>query len=271
MRRRAWTADRRAVPRSEEPAGLGRHGRLGRDDLLQHRRSGQAQHSRSPRSWKDLTKPVYKGQIVMPHPASSRHRFLRRVGVAADVGRSRRLEVHGRSAREHRAVHALGLASRAPRRPTVNTSSASRSSTAPTARKRRASRSTSCSRRRAWAGISRPSASTRARRTWPQRRSCSDWSISDEAMALYANNFAIVAVPSMNKPLPNVPADYGKRLVKNDFAWAAKNREQHPGRVEQALRVARRRRSSQAPGRPAAAMTALRAFDRWHRPLRRAS
>ena len=33
-----------AVPRSEEPAGLGRHGRVGRDDLLQHRRSGQAQH-----------------------------------------------------------------------------------------------------------------------------------------------------------------------------------------------------------------------------------
>src|SRR6266568_2702208 len=24
-----------------------------------------------PESWKDLTKPVYKGQIVMPHPASS--------------------------------------------------------------------------------------------------------------------------------------------------------------------------------------------------------
>ena len=27
-----------------------------------------------PETWKDLTKPVYKGQIVMPHPASSRHR-----------------------------------------------------------------------------------------------------------------------------------------------------------------------------------------------------
>ena len=52
-----------------------------------------------------------------------------------------------------------------------------------------------------------------------------DWSISDEAMGLYAANFAIVAVPSLSKPLPNVPADYASRLVKNDFAWAAKNRE----------------------------------------------
>jgi len=52
-----------------------------------------------------------------------------------------------------------------------------------------------------------------------------DWSISDAAMGLYAANFAIVAVPSLSKPLPNVPADYASRLVKNDFAWAAKNRD----------------------------------------------
>src|SRR5882672_11210492 len=29
-----------------------------------------------PETWKDLTKPVYKGQIVMPHPASSGTGFL---------------------------------------------------------------------------------------------------------------------------------------------------------------------------------------------------
>ena len=44
-------------------------------------------------------------------------------------------------------------------------------------------------------------------------------------MELYAKNFAIVAMPGIAKPLPNVPADYEKRLVKNDFAWAAKNRD----------------------------------------------
>ena len=30
---------------------------------------------------------------------------------------------------------------------------------------------------------------------------------------------------ALSKPLPNVPADYANRLVKNDFAWAAKNRD----------------------------------------------
>ena len=63
-----------------------------------------------------------------------------------------------------------------------------------------------------------------------------DWAVSDEAMGLYAKNFAIVAVPSQNKPLPNVPADYASRLAKNDFAWAAKNRDRILGRVVEALR-----------------------------------
>ena len=44
-------------------------------------------------------------------------------------------------------------------------------------------------------------------------------------MELYAKNYAIVAMPGVAQPLPNVPADYEKRLVKNDFAWAAKNRD----------------------------------------------
>ena len=61
-----------------------------------------------PETWKDLTKPVYKGKIVMPNPASSGTGYLDVTALAADVGRGRRLEVHGRAAREHRAVHALG-------------------------------------------------------------------------------------------------------------------------------------------------------------------
>lgn len=44
-------------------------------------------------------------------------------------------------------------------------------------------------------------------------------------MELYANNFAIVAVPGIAKPLPNIPADYEARLVKLDFNQAAANRE----------------------------------------------
>ena len=52
-----------------------------------------------------------------------------------------------------------------------------------------------------------------------------DWMVTPEAMALYAKNFAVLAMPGVAKPLEFVPADYEQRLVKNDFAWSAKNRD----------------------------------------------
>jgi len=52
-----------------------------------------------------------------------------------------------------------------------------------------------------------------------------DWMITREAMELYAKNFAVLAVPGIAKSLDFVPADYEARLVKNDFSWSAKNRD----------------------------------------------
>lgn len=56
-------------------------------------------------------------------------------------------------------------------------------------------------------------------------RKLADWASGKDAMALYGKNFAITAVPGMASPLPNIPADYEARLVKMDFTWAAENRE----------------------------------------------
>ena len=56
-------------------------------------------------------------------------------------------------------------------------------------------------------------------------RSLMDWLATPGAMELYAKNFAVLAMPGVAKPLDFVPADYEKRLVKNDFAWSAKNRD----------------------------------------------
>jgi iron(III) transport system substrate-binding protein len=52
-----------------------------------------------------------------------------------------------------------------------------------------------------------------------------DWAISDPAMKEYAKSFAIVTVPT-GQPVPEgFPKDASKQLVKNDFNWAAKNRD----------------------------------------------
>jgi len=52
-----------------------------------------------------------------------------------------------------------------------------------------------------------------------------DWASSKDAMMLYGKNFAITAQPGVAAPLANVPKDYEARLVKLDFNWAADNRE----------------------------------------------
>jgi len=52
-----------------------------------------------------------------------------------------------------------------------------------------------------------------------------DWASSKDAMKLYGKNFAITAQPGVAEPLANIPKDYEQRLVKMDFNWSAKNRE----------------------------------------------
>lgn len=52
-----------------------------------------------------------------------------------------------------------------------------------------------------------------------------DWVATKEANEAFAKNFAIVAHPAVKPVLPFLPADLHKHLIKNDFAFAAKNRD----------------------------------------------
>ncbi|NLR75104.1 putative 2-aminoethylphosphonate ABC transporter substrate-binding protein [Leeia aquatica] len=56
-------------------------------------------------------------------------------------------------------------------------------------------------------------------------RKLADWSASVSANELYEKNFAIVAIPGIAKPNAFIPADYEKRLVKQDLRWSASNRD----------------------------------------------
>lgn len=52
-----------------------------------------------------------------------------------------------------------------------------------------------------------------------------DWAVSMEAMKEYAQSFAITGYPT-GQPVPaGFPADPTKQMIKNDFDWAAKNRD----------------------------------------------
>lgn len=52
-----------------------------------------------------------------------------------------------------------------------------------------------------------------------------DWALSPEVMKMYAKVYPVTAYPT-GEPIPEpYPADPFKQLIKNDFNWAAKNRD----------------------------------------------
>ncbi|MFH6786092.1 MULTISPECIES: extracellular solute-binding protein [Methylobacterium] len=56
-------------------------------------------------------------------------------------------------------------------------------------------------------------------------RRVADWAASREANALYARSFAIVAHPSVASPSPVYPLHAEARMIRNDLAWMARNRD----------------------------------------------
>ncbi len=56
-------------------------------------------------------------------------------------------------------------------------------------------------------------------------RKLADWATSKDAMMLYGKNFAVTAQPGVAPQLAGIPADYEARLIKMDFEKSAANRE----------------------------------------------
>jgi iron(III) transport system substrate-binding protein len=52
-----------------------------------------------------------------------------------------------------------------------------------------------------------------------------DWVATKEANEAFAKNFALVAHPDVKPALAHLPADLDKKLINNDFAFAASNRD----------------------------------------------
>lgn len=52
-----------------------------------------------------------------------------------------------------------------------------------------------------------------------------DWAISEKAMRMYNEGYAVVAMPGIAKPVPHFPEGIENAMIENDFEWAALNRE----------------------------------------------
>jgi iron(III) transport system substrate-binding protein len=177
-----------------------------------------------PETWKDLTKPVYKGQIVMPHPASSGTGYFDVTAWLQVYGEAEGWKfMDGLHENIAQYMHSGSrpCAAAANGEYVIGISFEYRAN-----REKAQGKPIDLVFPKEGLGWDLEAIGIyKGTKNLAAAQKLEDWAASDAAMALYAKNFAIVAVPTLSQPLPNVPANYGSMLVKNDFDWASKNRD----------------------------------------------
>ena len=178
----------------------------------------------APASWADLTKPEFKGQIVMPNPASSGTGFLMVSGWLQMMGEEAAWKYMDAL---HQNIAAYTHSGSKPCK-----QAAAGEFAVGISFEYRANQS-----RKGGAPIEailpkeglgwdmEASAVMAATKQADAARKLLDWSVTEDANKLYAQNYAIVALPGVQSKLEFVKGDVESMLAKNDFAWAAANRE----------------------------------------------
>jgi iron(III) transport system substrate-binding protein len=184
---------------------------------------GKKKNLPKPESWADLTKPVYKGEIVMPNPASSGTGYL---SVASILQRMKEPE-------GWKYLDALDK----------NMAEYTKSGSKPCKDAAAGERAVGVSFEYVAMKMKKDGAPvemvlpkegsgyeieanglTKKGKGNTAAKQFLDWAISDEAMALYAKYFAAVSVAGFPTP-EGLPKDVSKVVYPNDFEWSAKNRD----------------------------------------------
>ncbi len=177
-----------------------------------------------PKSWADLTKPVYKGHIVMPNPASSGTGYLdvsswiqmwgedkawkfmdglhQNIGIYTHPG-SKPCKMAGKG------EFPIGV-SFAYKGAQLKAKGAPVLTVAP-------------SEGLGWEveafGL------VKGAKNMADAKKLADWSVTKKTNIIYNEAYAVVAYPGVAKPVKFFPENIGKKMIKNDFLWAAKNRK----------------------------------------------
>ena len=177
-----------------------------------------------PKSWADLTKPVYKGHIVMPNPASSGTGFLdvsswiqmwgeekawkfmddlhQNIGIYTHSG-SKPCKMAGKGEFPIGVSFAYKGAQLKAKGAPVETIAPSE-------------------------GVGWDLESfglVKGAKNAAAAKKFADWSVTREVNVTYNKEYAVVAYPGVAKPVKHFPPDIDKKMIKNDFLWAAKNRK----------------------------------------------
>ena len=177
-----------------------------------------------PKSWADLTKPEYKGHIVMPNPSSSGTGFL---DVSAwlqlfgeEKGWSYMDKLHENIARyTHSGSQPCHLA--ATGETTMGVSFAFRGA--------------KLKKQKAPIDLVFPTegigwdmeaaAIVKGTDKLEAAKKLMDFAVSKDANKLYNESYAVVALPGVAKPVEYYPEKPEAMMIKNNFKWAAANRD----------------------------------------------
>ncbi|SFC20072.1 iron(III) transport system substrate-binding protein [Polaromonas sp. OV174] len=178
-----------------------------------------------PESWKDLAKPIYKGAITMPHPASSGTGYL-------DVSSWLQMWGNTEGWKYMDALHEnIAQYVHSGSKPCKQAGSGefpigiSFEFRAHQVRKSGAPVELIFPKEGLGWDIEATSVMKTSKKM-AQAKRFADWMASKEANQITATWWAVVAYPGVAKKLEGIPENYEKLLAKNDINWAAKNREQ---------------------------------------------
>ena len=177
-----------------------------------------------PKSWADLTKPVYKGHLVMPNPASSGTGYL-------DVSSWIQMWGEDKAWKFMDALHEnIGIYTHSGSKPCKMAGKAEFPIGVSFAYKGAQLKAKGApvltiapSEGVGWElesfGLVKGAKNAAA------ARKLADWSVTRDTNVIYNEAYAVVAYPGVAKPVKHFPENIGKKMIKNDFLWAAKNRK----------------------------------------------
>lgn len=177
-----------------------------------------------PKSWKDLTKPEFKGKLAMPHPASSGTGYLTVGAWLQTMGEEEGWKFMD-ALHENMAVYTHSGSA-----PCVQAAKGER--VAGIALDMRGASEKS---KGAPLEVIIPSEGVgwemeangivKGTKNLELAKKVADWVATKEANELYSKTYAVVAYPGAGKYPPNYPENAEEGMIDNDFVWMAENRE----------------------------------------------
>ena len=178
----------------------------------------------APKSWKDLTKPEYKGHVVMPNPNSSGTGFL---DVSAWIQTFGEEDAWKFMDGLHENIAAYTHSGSKPcKMAAAGETVIGVSFEFPGAKAKSSGAPIDIIFPEEGSGWeAEATAIIAGTANLDAAKKLVDWSVTKEANEMYNAGYAVLAYPGIAKPVENLPADVAAKMIKNDFEWAANNRK----------------------------------------------